>query len=47
MSDNEVEDFEITDYDLQNEFNINRPRRKQSKNRQIYGKHLIACLCWQ
>ncbi|KAK3926472.1 Tuftelin-interacting protein 11 [Frankliniella fusca] len=37
MSDEEVERFEITDYDLDNEFNINRPRRKQSKNQQIYG----------
>lgn len=37
MSEDEVERFEITDYDLDNEFNINRPRRKQSKNQQIYG----------
>ncbi|CAH1395223.1 unnamed protein product [Nezara viridula] len=36
MSDNEYEAFEITDYDLENEFNINRPRRI-SKNQQIYG----------
>ncbi|KAJ1520703.1 hypothetical protein ONE63_003802 [Megalurothrips usitatus] len=37
MSDEEVERFEVTDYDLDNEFNINRPRRKQSKNQHIYG----------
>lgn len=36
MSDNEYEPFEITDYDLENEFNINRPRRN-TKNQQIYG----------
>jgi tuftelin-interacting protein 11 len=38
MSDEEVEKFEITDYDLENEFNINRPGRRISKNEQIYGK---------
>lgn len=38
MSDDEMEKFEITDYDLDNEFNINRPRAKQSKHQQIYGK---------
>ena len=38
MSDNEYERFEITDYDLQNEFNTNRPRRYMSKEHQIYGK---------
>ena len=37
MSDEEVVKFEITDYDLENEFNINRTRRI-SKNEQIYGK---------
>ncbi|EDW76379.2 uncharacterized protein Dwil_GK15423 [Drosophila willistoni] len=37
MSDNEYERFEITDYDLDNEFNINRPRGRQSKHQQIYG----------
>ncbi|XP_030381135.1 septin-interacting protein 1 [Scaptodrosophila lebanonensis] len=37
MSDNEYERFEITDYDLDNEFNINRPRRRQTKQQQIYG----------
>ncbi|XP_055905501.1 septin-interacting protein 1 isoform X2 [Eupeodes corollae] len=37
MSDNEYEAFEITDYDLANEFNPNRPRRKLTKNQQIYG----------
>ncbi|XP_023302666.2 septin-interacting protein 1 [Lucilia cuprina] len=37
MSDNEYERFEITDYDLDNEFNPNRPRKKQTKQQQIYG----------
>ncbi|ALC38796.1 sip1 [Drosophila busckii] len=37
MSDQEYERFEITDYDLDNEFNINRPRRRQTKQQQIYG----------
>ncbi|PSN55670.1 Tuftelin-interacting protein 11 [Blattella germanica] len=37
MSEEEVEKFEITDYDLENEFNINRPNRRISKNKQIYG----------
>jgi hypothetical protein len=33
-----VEKFEVTEYDLENEFNINRPTRRISKNKQIYGK---------
>ncbi|EDV31907.1 uncharacterized protein Dana_GF14307 [Drosophila ananassae] len=37
MSDNEYERFEITDYDLDNEFNMNRPRGRHSKHQQIYG----------
>ncbi|KAI8038238.1 septin-interacting protein 1 [Drosophila gunungcola] len=37
MSDNEYERFEITDYDLDNEFNMNRPRGRQSRHQQIYG----------
>lgn len=37
MSEDEVEKFEITDYDLDNEFNMFRPRRNLSKNQQIYG----------
>ncbi|XP_037958650.1 septin-interacting protein 1-like [Teleopsis dalmanni] len=37
MSDDGFERFEITDYDLDNEFNPNRPRRKLSKKQQIYG----------
>jgi tuftelin-interacting protein 11 len=39
MSDDEVEKFEVTDYDLFNEFNMNRPRHRLSKNKQIYGKY--------
>lgn len=38
MSDNEYERFEITDYDLENEFNPNRVRRRQTKEQSIYGK---------
>lgn len=37
MSEDEVESFEITDYDLENEFNTNRPRRKLSKKQQMLG----------
>ncbi|RZF44102.1 hypothetical protein LSTR_LSTR004474 [Laodelphax striatellus] len=37
MSDDEVESFEITDYDLENEFNINRKQFRQTKNQSIYG----------
>ncbi|XP_011299706.1 tuftelin-interacting protein 11 [Fopius arisanus] len=37
MSDDEVEAFEITNYDLDNEFNINRPRRKLTKQQQMLG----------
>lgn len=36
MSDDEVIRFEITDYDLDNEFNPNR-QRKAKKEHQIYG----------
>ncbi|XP_068219055.1 tuftelin-interacting protein 11 [Palaemon carinicauda] len=37
MSDNEVEKFEISDYDLENEFNTRRPGRRLTKEQQIYG----------
>lgn len=37
MSDNEVEKFEITDYDLEHEFSQHRPGRRQTKEQQIYG----------
>lgn len=37
MSEDEVESFEITDYDLDNEFNVNRPRRKLTKQQQMLG----------
>lgn len=33
----EYERFEITDYDLDNEFNPNRNRRRPTKKQQIYG----------
>lgn len=32
-----MESFEITDYDLDNEFNVNRPRRKLTKQQQMLG----------
>lgn len=34
----EYERFEITDYDLDNEFNPNRNRRRPTKKQQIYGE---------
>lgn len=37
MSDEEYEKFEINDYDLENEFNPFRGRRRPTKNQQIYG----------
>lgn len=37
-SDDEKEAFEVTDYDLANEFNINRPQGRQTKAQAIYGK---------
>ncbi|XP_002736553.1 tuftelin-interacting protein 11, partial [Saccoglossus kowalevskii] len=36
-SDEEVERFEVTDYDLENEFNPNRRQHRQSKNQATYG----------
>lgn len=42
MSEEELEAFEVTDYDLENEFNINRPTRKITKNQHIYGKLVVA-----
>lgn len=41
MSDNEYEKFEISDYDLENEFNPNRNRRRPTKNQQIYGTYFL------
>lgn len=37
MGDVEIENFEITDWDIANEFNTNRVRRRPTKNQQIYG----------
>ena len=37
MSEDEVESFEISDYDLDNEFNMSRPRRKFTKQQQMLG----------
>ncbi|KAJ8960382.1 hypothetical protein NQ314_006072 [Rhamnusium bicolor] len=36
MSEDEMEKFEITDYDLENEFNPHRSRKNNSKHHQIY-----------
>lgn len=44
MSDDEMEKFEITDYDLDNEFNMNRPKRRLTKNQAIYGNNRIEFL---
>lgn len=41
MSDEEMEKFEISNYDLDNEFNINRPRRKMTKKQQMLGTLFI------
>lgn len=38
MSDDGMEKFEISDYDLENEFNINRPQRKRTKEQEMLGK---------
>lgn len=38
MSDDEMEKFEITDYDLDNEFNMHRPQKRLTKNQAIYGR---------
>lgn len=37
MSDNEYEKFEISDYDLENEFTPFGGRKRPTKNQQIYG----------
>lgn len=39
MSEDEMEKFEITDYDLNNEFY--RGRKKLTKHQQIYGNKLL------
>lgn len=36
-SPEEVEKFEVTDYDLENEFNPDRPRFRQTKHQALYG----------
>lgn len=44
MSEDEMEKFEITDYDLENEFNINRNRKRVSKHHQIYGNKSFSLI---
>ena len=46
MSSPEVERFEVTDEDLANEFNPNRPTYRQSKNKAIYGKFVLVVQCF-
>ena len=46
MSSPEVERFEVTDEDLANEFNPNRHTYRQSKNKAIYGKFVLAIQCF-
>lgn len=43
MSDDEVIRFEITDYDLDNEFNPNR-RGRAKKEEQIYGMYCLSSI---
>lgn len=38
MSEEEYEKFEVNDYDLDNEFNPNRNRRRPTKHQQTYGE---------
>ena len=46
MNDDVYERFEISDWDLNNEFNTNR-HRKQSKESAIYGKcSLVITKVW-
>lgn len=42
MCEEDMEKFEITDYDIENEFNINRSRKGLSKHQQIYGNKLVS-----
>lgn len=44
MSEDEMEKFEITDYDLENEFSMYRNRKGPTKHQQIYGKPSIICV---
>ncbi|XP_014216658.1 tuftelin-interacting protein 11 [Copidosoma floridanum] len=37
MADEEMEKFEISKYDLENEFNLTRPRRKRTKEQEMLG----------
>lgn len=50
MSGDEMEKFEVTDYDLDNEFNIHRPFKRLTKEQQIFGKFTfinnIFCINW-
>lgn len=39
-----MESFEITDYDLENEFNVPGNRRKQTKQQQMLGKRTLTIL---
>lgn len=41
MSSDEKESFEVTDFDLETEFNPNRFQKKFTKKQMIYGKNKI------
>lgn len=36
-----IEKFEVTDWDLENEFNPNRVRHNLTKKQQIYGIYIL------
>jgi hypothetical protein len=42
MADDDVEEFNISDRDLQSAFNPTRRRGRQSKEESIYGKILFS-----
>lgn len=37
MSDDEIDKFEITNYDFNNKFGMNRSQRRITENQAIYG----------
>lgn len=37
MSDDEIDEFKITNYDFDNKFDINKSQRRMTKNQAIYG----------
>lgn len=39
-----MEDFKISNWDIENEFNINRRGKRQSKNQATYGMFILFVL---